>query len=102
MIEELRDVADWVWLVPALPLLAALTTGARVLLGRAAGDAGERLTARLTELAALTALLLLVLIDLAVIWHGPARRLSAPGLPPPTGRGGFPSCSMRCRCRWRR
>ena len=70
MIEALRSVADWVWLVPALPLLAALTTGTRVLLGQAAGDAGERLTARLTELAALAALLLLVLIDLAVIWHG--------------------------------
>jgi len=70
MIEQLQGIAGWVWLVPALPLLAALVTGARMLLGRTGGDAAERLTARLTELAALAALLLLLLIDLSVLWHG--------------------------------
>ena len=34
-------LADLVWLVPALPLAAAALTGARVLLGRARGDAAE-------------------------------------------------------------
>jgi NADH:ubiquinone oxidoreductase subunit 5 (subunit L)/multisubunit Na+/H+ antiporter MnhA subunit len=70
MIELLRDLADLVWLVPALPLLAAVLVGCRQLLGGASGDAAERLTAGLSELAALAALLLLVLIDLSVIWHG--------------------------------
>jgi hypothetical protein len=42
MIELLRDLADLVWLVPVLPLLAAVLVGCRVLLGRATGDAAER------------------------------------------------------------
>lgn len=70
MIVLLRDIAQWVWLVPLLPLLAALLTGARVLLGRGSGDAAEPLSARLAELAALASLLLLLLIDLSVWWHG--------------------------------
>ncbi len=70
MIEDLKLLAAWVWLVPALPLLAGAVVGARMLLGRGGGDEGERLTARLSELAALAALLLLLLIDLSVVWHG--------------------------------
>lgn len=78
MIAGLRAVADWVWLVPLLPLLAAALTGIRVLLGRTAGDAGEPPTARLAEAAALGALLLLLAIDLSVIWHGwPGSRVVA-------------------------
>ncbi len=78
MIELLRDVADGVWLVPLLPLLAAMVVGLRVLLGRCAGDAGEVPTARLSELAGLGSLLLLLLIDLAVYWHGwPGQRVFA-------------------------
>ncbi|HOI53432.1 MAG TPA: hypothetical protein PLN02_13715 [Azonexus sp.] len=56
MIELLRNVADGVWLVPLLPLFAAMVVGLRVLLGRCAGDAGEVPTARLSELAALGSL----------------------------------------------
>ena len=39
----LRLLPDLVWLVPALPLLALTVVGARVLLGRAQGDAAEPL-----------------------------------------------------------
>ena len=69
-------LADLVWLVPALPLAAAAVTGARVLLGRAAGDAGEPLTARLGELAALAGLALLLAIDALALAGGPPGLLS--------------------------
>lgn len=78
MIELLQGVPDIVWLVPLLPLLAALAIGGRVLLGQGGGDASERPTARLSELAALGSLTLLLLIDLAVYWHGwPGQRVFA-------------------------
>jgi formate hydrogenlyase subunit 3/multisubunit Na+/H+ antiporter MnhD subunit len=60
-------IADWVWLVPALPLLAVFIIGGRVLFGRAKGDAAEPLTAALCSLATLGGLLLLLAIDL-VAW----------------------------------
>jgi NADH:ubiquinone oxidoreductase subunit 5 (subunit L)/multisubunit Na+/H+ antiporter MnhA subunit len=66
----LQHVADWVWLVPLLPLLAAALIGVRVLAGRAHGDAAEPLTARLSALAALLGLLLLLAIDLSVFYMG--------------------------------
>ena len=59
-----------VWLVPLLPLLAALVIALRVLSGRAAGDAGEGLSARLTALAAGAGFLLLLLIDVEALRHG--------------------------------
>lgn len=72
------NLAEWIWLVPVLPLLAALINAARVLLGRATGDAGEPLTARLTSLAAFGAFALLLLVDLQVIWRGwPGHRVLA-------------------------
>ena len=61
---------DLVWLVPLLPLLALAVVALRVLLGRAAGDAGEPLTARLCALAALGSLLLLLAIDLLALLYG--------------------------------
>jgi len=63
-------LADWVWLVPALPLSAVLIIGSRVLLGRTSGDAAEPLTASLASLAALGGLLLLLAIDGLALWHG--------------------------------
>ena len=63
-------LADFVWLVPALPLAAAALTGGRILLGRAHGDGAEPLTARLGELAALTGLLLLLALDALAIAGG--------------------------------
>jgi len=66
----LRLLPDLVWLVPALPLLALLSVGARVLLGRAQGDAAEPLTARLCAFAAFGSLALLLAIDLGALQHG--------------------------------
>ena len=70
MMAMLAHLADWVWLVPALPLLAVIAIGCRVLLGRAQGDAAEPLTARLCALAALAGLLLLLAIDGMALWQG--------------------------------
>jgi len=66
----LLHLADWVWLVPGLPLLAVIINGARVLLGSAAGDAAEPLTARLSSLAAFGGLVLLIAIDGLALAHG--------------------------------
>lgn len=66
----LRLLPDLVWLVPALPLLALVAVGARVLLGRAHGDAAEPLTARLCAFAAFGSLALLLAIDLGALLYG--------------------------------
>ena len=66
----LRLLPDLVWLVPALPLLALLAVGARVLLGRAHGDAAEPLTARLCAFASFCSLGLLLAIDLSALLDG--------------------------------
>src|SRR5574343_48140 len=67
---------DWVWLVPALPLFVVVINGARVLLGRARGDAAEPLTARLSSLAAFGGLLLLLAIDAMALSQGaPVHRI---------------------------
>jgi NADH:ubiquinone oxidoreductase subunit 5 (subunit L)/multisubunit Na+/H+ antiporter MnhA subunit len=63
-------IAEVVWLVPLLPLLAVLINGARVLFGLAKGDAAEPLTARLSSLAALGGLLLLLAIDAVALAEG--------------------------------
>lgn len=69
---------EWVWLVPALPLLAAVVNSLRVLLGGGRGDAGEPLTARLTTLAAFAGLVLLLAIDALALAHGaPGHRVLA-------------------------
>ena len=70
MINLIAHLADWVWLVPALPLFALIFIGSRVLLGRATGDAAEPLTASLASLAALGGFLLLLGIDGMALWHG--------------------------------
>jgi len=66
----LQMLPDLVWLVPALPLLALATVGLRVLLGRAAGDAAEPLTARLCAFAAFGSLALLLAIDVGALLDG--------------------------------
>jgi formate hydrogenlyase subunit 3/multisubunit Na+/H+ antiporter MnhD subunit len=66
----LTQLADWVWLVPALPLLVVVVIGSRILLGHASGDAAEPLTANLAALAALGGLLLLIAIDGTALWQG--------------------------------
>jgi NADH:ubiquinone oxidoreductase subunit 5 (subunit L)/multisubunit Na+/H+ antiporter MnhA subunit len=53
-----------------LPLLAVLINGARVLFGLAKGDAAEPLTARLSSLAALGGLLVLLAIDAVALVDG--------------------------------
>ena len=63
-------LADVVWLVPVLPLLAVLITGLRVLFGRAQGDAAEPLTARLASLTAFGGLTLLLAIDALALFYG--------------------------------
>ncbi len=77
MIDLLKVLPEWVWLVPLLSLLAAGVTGLRLLAGRAKGDASEPLTARLASLSAFLSLCLLLAIDLSVIWHGlPGHRIA--------------------------
>uniref|UniRef100_Q47IK8 NADH-Ubiquinone oxidoreductase (Complex I), chain 5/L, N-terminal:NADH/Ubiquinone/plastoquinone (Complex I) n=1 Tax=Dechloromonas aromatica (strain RCB) TaxID=159087 RepID=Q47IK8_DECAR len=66
----LNHLPNWVWLVPALPLLVVVINGARVLLGLASGDAAESLTARLSSLAAFGGLVLLLAIDGLALLHG--------------------------------
>lgn len=66
----LHLLPDLVWLVPALPLLALLAVGARVLLGHTQGDAAEPLTARLCAFAAFCSLVLLLAIDVGALLHG--------------------------------
>lgn len=87
----LPRLADAVWLVPVLPLLAGLCNGARVLLGRTGGDASEPLTARLTALAALGSLLLLLAIDLLSLRDGvvPGHRVLAVWFGTPEWQGTF-------------
>ena len=63
-------LAQGVWLVPVLPLLALIVTGIRVLLGRGVGDAAEPLTARLAALAAFAGLAWLLAIDALALVHG--------------------------------
>ena len=63
-------LAQGVWLVPVLPLLALIVTGIRVLLGRGVGDAAEPLTARLAALAAFAGLTWLLAIDALALVHG--------------------------------
>jgi NADH:ubiquinone oxidoreductase subunit 5 (subunit L)/multisubunit Na+/H+ antiporter MnhA subunit len=78
MMPLLVHLPDRVWLVPGLPLLAVIVIGLRVLLGRAHGDAAEPLTARLSALAALGGLLLLIAIDLLAVAQGePGHRVLA-------------------------
>lgn len=60
----LRLAPELIWLVPLLPLLAAGATALRIVFGRDVGDAAERPTARLTEIALLGGLLLLLACDL--------------------------------------
>lgn len=66
----LAHLADVVWLVPALPLLAMAMIGGGALRGRSRGDAAEPLTARLAAQAALGGLLLLLGIDASALWQG--------------------------------
>jgi len=63
----LATVTRVVWLVPLLPLLAALLIAVCLLLRRGGDDAGEPLTAGIASGAALAALLLLALLDLAAL-----------------------------------
>ena len=65
-----RLLPDLVWLVPALPLLALVAIGLRVLSGRAKGDRAEPLTARLSTLAAFASLALLLGIDFMALRDG--------------------------------
>jgi len=66
----LDHLAGWIWLVPALPLLALVLTAIRVLLGRANGDAAEPMTARLASLAAFGGLALMLAISALSLAHG--------------------------------
>lgn len=70
MAPVLLAAADWVWLVPALPLLAAACIAVRVLAGRAAGDGAEPATAKAALGASLAGLLLLLAIDLGALLAG--------------------------------
>jgi NADH:ubiquinone oxidoreductase subunit 5 (subunit L)/multisubunit Na+/H+ antiporter MnhA subunit len=70
MLKLWQVLPHWVGLVPLFSLLVSALIGLRLLLGTAKGDAAEPLTARLSSLAALAALLLLLAIDLSVYFAG--------------------------------
>ncbi len=59
-----------VWLIPALPWLAALWIGAGYLLGLNRGEAGESQTAVAANLAALISCLLALSFGLFALWQG--------------------------------
>jgi NADH:ubiquinone oxidoreductase subunit 5 (subunit L)/multisubunit Na+/H+ antiporter MnhA subunit len=63
-------------LVPALPLLAALAIALLHLAGPARGEAGERLTARLTMVAAGAAFLILLGLDASALLQGASGQAS--------------------------
>ncbi len=63
----LADALRFVWLVPALPLLAAAVIAVRLLGRKGGGDDKERPTAAIASGAALAALCLLLLVDLASV-----------------------------------
>jgi NADH:ubiquinone oxidoreductase subunit 5 (subunit L)/multisubunit Na+/H+ antiporter MnhA subunit len=66
----LRIDFAWVALAPALPFLAALLIALLHLLGPARGEAGEKLTARITLTGSLVTLALLLAIDVAAFGFG--------------------------------
>ncbi|MDP2963538.1 MAG: proton-conducting transporter membrane subunit [Sulfurimicrobium sp.] len=65
-----------VWLIPALPLLAALLVAMRMLRGKDKGDEAEPATARLVLGATALSLLLLLGLDAAALAHGTPGTLS--------------------------
>ena len=56
-----------VWLIPLLPMLAALWIGIGVVAGWNRGETGERPTARVSLTASLLSLLLLLIFDLRAL-----------------------------------
>jgi len=68
--DQLLKLADWLWLVPLLPLLAAGFIVARVLLGQAGGDRAEPATSKAATAAALLGFLLLLAMDLGALLAG--------------------------------
>lgn len=65
---------DYAWLIPTLPLAAALGIAARYVLGGNPGEAGERQTAWVVLVAAGLSFLLALALSLQALWQG------APGL----------------------
>lgn len=59
-----------VWMVPAMPLLAAAWIGFGMLIRRRTGDAAERPVARVAVWAALISLLLLLVLDVRALLNG--------------------------------
>jgi len=64
-------------LVPGLPLLAALWIALGWATGRNRGEAGERVTARAALVGTGSALAVLLILDLAALWEGPAGQVVA-------------------------
>ena len=58
------------WLIPLLPLLAALWIGINLVAGRNLGEAGERPSAWIVFGATLGSLLLLLILDLRALFQG--------------------------------
>jgi len=74
---QLGEATPLVWLVPLLPLLAAAAIAMRMLFCREHGDRQEPFTAGLASAAALGALFLLLLFDLAALVNGVPETLRA-------------------------
>jgi formate hydrogenlyase subunit 3/multisubunit Na+/H+ antiporter MnhD subunit len=64
------DLSPAVWLIPLLPMLAAVGIALSYLFGGRRGESGERLTARMALVAGGLSLLLILLIDLQAIMQG--------------------------------
>ncbi|MDH5572639.1 MAG: proton-conducting transporter membrane subunit [Gammaproteobacteria bacterium] len=65
---------DWLWLIPALPLLSVLLIAVPYIGGWNRGERGERYTARVAVWSASMALLCLLVLDVQALFGG-----SAPG-----------------------
>ncbi|MEO5348175.1 MAG: hypothetical protein H7836_00795 [Magnetococcus sp. YQC-3] len=65
-------VEQWVWLLPVLPLLAAVWVGVGLLLGWNRGEAGERETALVSSLATGLALAGMLWVDITALLAGAA------------------------------
>jgi len=63
-------LAKFIYLLPLLPLLAAFWIGLSYIFGHNRGESGEKMTAKMASVASLSALILILIIDLQAMLIG--------------------------------